>query len=219
MQGHLSRRAGHGAEVIGLLLVSGCGREVPTAPRHTLAGQVVLVGYFTDASANFVGTRVDGHASGVPVELLASGFVVARTSTVNGRYTFPDLEGGSYVARTRITPELFDETVMVRVTDTDLWVLDTLRLRSRGDLYPYPNPFRTALTTMFAVPAREPGSLRVLDIGGSPVRTLIEGTFAPGPHTIAWDGMDARGAPAPAGLYWLVFSDEWGSRVQLVVRE
>jgi len=44
--------------------------------------------------------------------------------------------------------------------------------------------------------------LVLVDVAGRRVRTLVDETLAAGPHELAWDGRDAGGAPAPAGLYW-----------------
>ena len=45
-------------------------------------------------------------------------------------------------------------------------------------------------------------SLRVYDVGGRLVATLIDGrTLAAGNHRAEWDGRDASGTPARAGLY------------------
>ncbi|MGH7724386.1 MAG: lamin tail domain-containing protein [Candidatus Eiseniibacteriota bacterium] len=45
--------------------------------------------------------------------------------------------------------------------------------------------------------------LRVFDLRGRPVRTLIPGEDAPGTAGIAFDGADAAGRPLPPGLYVL----------------
>src|SRR5712691_7008226 len=147
----------------GLLLLSGCGRHSPAAPNPGLSGPVVLVGYLTDSLAKFVGTRVFADADGIPVELVSGPDVVATTTTVKGRYTFTGLKRGSYVARTRVTPDLIAQTHVLTVTEALVMVGDTLRLQSRGDLYPYPNPFRGSVITLFVMPVSAQASLRVLD--------------------------------------------------------
>src|SRR5712692_8935684 len=166
-----------GLATAGLLLPSGCGRLSPAAPNPGLSGPVVLVGYLTDTLGQFIGKRVFADADGVPVELVSGTDVVATTTTVKGRYTFTDLPRGSYVARTRVTSDLIAETHLRTVTDALVMVADTLRLQSRGDLFSYPNPFRTSLTTSFVMPVSEQASLRVQDRAGAPVRTLLEGRF------------------------------------------
>src|SRR5258706_11029138 len=152
-----------GLATAGALLLSGCGRSSPAAPNPGLSGPVVLVGYLTDTTGRFVGTRVFADADGIPVELVSGTDVVATTTTVKGRYTFTDLNRGSYITRTRVTPDLIAATHPLTVTDALVMVADTLRLQSRGDLYPYPNPFHRSLITLFGMPVSAQASLRVLD--------------------------------------------------------
>jgi hypothetical protein len=68
---------------------------------------------------------------------------------------------------------------------------------------PRPNPFVEALTIAYRL--REPGTVRVriLDAQGRRVRILEEGRAAAGRHTVVWDGRDARGRRAAAGVYWV----------------
>jgi flagellar hook assembly protein FlgD len=44
--------------------------------------------------------------------------------------------------------------------------------------------------------------LRILDVAGRTVRTLVDGSIAAGSHEWTWDGTDARGRPLPAGVYF-----------------
>ena len=212
------QRVLRGLATAGLLFLSGCGRDSPAAPNPGLSGPVVLVGYLTDSLGRFVGTRVVADADGIPVELVSGTDVVATTTTVKGRYTFTGLQRGAYVTRTRVTPDLVAETHLLTVTDALVSVADTLRLRSRGDLYPYPNPFRGSVTTSFVMPVSEQASLRVLDRSGAPVRTLLEGRFPQGQNSMPWDGTDVLGAPVASGFYWLTLSVNAGTRVQLLFR-
>ena len=66
----------------------------------------------------------------------------------------------------------------------------------------YPNPFSAGTAVDFVLP--EPGlaRLRVFGIDGRLVATLVERELAAGPHIARWDGLDRRGVPAAAGLYF-----------------
>jgi hypothetical protein len=212
-------RVSHGVGILALLLLLGCGRDSVTAPRPGFSGAVVLVGYFTDSTGRPAGTRVLAQADGVPVELVSGTGVVATTRTTGGRYRFTDVPRGSYRARIRVTYDFVAETQLLTATEALVEVGDTLRLRSRGDLYPYPNPFDSTLHTTFVIPASVSATLRVLDRTGATVRTLLQGTFPPGPNAMAWDGIDAHGVPVPAGFYWLTLDDGQATRDQLVFRK
>ncbi len=67
----------------------------------------------------------------------------------------------------------------------------------------WPNPFARRTSVKLAVPRASTGAVRVFDVQGKEVRTLAEGLFQPGEHTIEWDGRDATGDPAAAGLYFI----------------
>ncbi|MBZ0172588.1 MAG: hypothetical protein K8E66_09440, partial [Phycisphaerales bacterium] len=65
------------------------------------------------------------------------------------------------------------------------------RLETRG------NPFRGSTQVVFQVPSRSSVSLRVHDVTGRAVTTLLEDvTLAPGEHTVRWDGRAGSGQPA-----------------------
>ena len=44
--------------------------------------------------------------------------------------------------------------------------------------------------------------LSVVDIAGRTVKSLVEGERSAGEHSVVWDGYDAAGEPAPAGIYF-----------------
>jgi choice-of-anchor B domain-containing protein len=67
---------------------------------------------------------------------------------------------------------------------------------------PWPNPARGAVRLMLDVPAAGQASVDVLDLAGRRVQTLHRGATAAGPLALAWDGRDASGREAPAGLYF-----------------
>ncbi|HUU28327.1 MAG TPA: choice-of-anchor D domain-containing protein [archaeon] len=68
----------------------------------------------------------------------------------------------------------------------------------------HPNPFNPATAITFTVPDRVAAghvSLKVYDIRGRLVRTLVDGTPQPGTHEIFWDGTDEAGQRVSSGVY------------------
>ena len=65
-----------------------------------------------------------------------------------------------------------------------------------------PNPFNPATEISFALPRTGRVSLKIFDVGGRLVRTLVNGRLESGPHTVMWRGDDDRGARAASGTYF-----------------
>lgn len=66
-----------------------------------------------------------------------------------------------------------------------------------------PNPFNPSTRIPFGV--REAGTLvtvRVFDLGGRLVRTLLHGTVSEGEHETYWDGSNEERRPMPSGVYF-----------------
>ena len=71
----------------------------------------------------------------------------------------------------------------------------------------YPNPFNPATNIKFELPQEAHVNLTILDILGRKVRTLINGEMITGGfHQIMWNGLSDSGAPAPSGVYVILFS-------------
>jgi hypothetical protein len=69
-----------------------------------------------------------------------------------------------------------------------------------------PNPFNPRTRISFSVPERGAVELRIHDVGGRLVRTLLAGqVIEAGGHLKVWDGRDDTGRSAAAGVYfaWL----------------
>jgi hypothetical protein len=67
----------------------------------------------------------------------------------------------------------------------------------------YPNPFNPSTKIQFALERDAQVSLRVFDVQGRTVRTLIESYLTSGPRLVSWDGRDDRGRPLSSGTYFL----------------
>lgn len=65
----------------------------------------------------------------------------------------------------------------------------------------YPNPFNPATVIQYYLPAESKVSLRVYNILGQVVRTLVNGPQPGGDHFEAWDGHSDGGAALASGVY------------------
>jgi hypothetical protein len=66
----------------------------------------------------------------------------------------------------------------------------------------YPNPFNPRTAIAFVLPVAEAASLRIFDVAGRLIHTLLEDSLMPaGLNEVTWEGVDADGRPVPAGTY------------------
>ena len=66
----------------------------------------------------------------------------------------------------------------------------------------YPNPAGAKTHISYSMPYRGLAMLRMVDVSGRAVRTLVDGDVGAGTHEATWDGRDDRGRSLPAGMYW-----------------
>ena len=82
-----------------------------------------------------------------------------------------------------------------------------------------PNPFRGRTDIAFDLHLAGTVELRVLDLAGRHVRTLLAAQPGePGPHNVAWDGRRDDGREAPAGVYWVVLRSPAGTERRRLVK-
>jgi len=66
----------------------------------------------------------------------------------------------------------------------------------------YPNPFNPSTTIDFQLASRVHVDLRVYDVSGAVVRTLVNETKRAGTYSIRWNGRDDHGSPVSSGVYF-----------------
>lgn len=75
------------------------------------------------------------------------------------------------------------------------------QIASFGLLQNNPNPFNPVTYVEFVLDRTTPANVRVYDISGRIVRTLVNETLSTGKHRAIWDGRDDRGAAVASGVY------------------
>jgi hypothetical protein len=81
-----------------------------------------------------------------------------------------------------------------------------------------PNPFNPATEISFVVPAGGAGlTLRVYDVSGNLVRTLVDGFQPAGPHTVSWHGRNDQGGPVASGTYFYQLTAPTFSEIRKMV--
>jgi len=82
--------------------------------------------------------------------------------------------------------------------ESDPLARQPISLRFRG-----PNPFGSAGRVEYTLPTRARVHLRVVDVSGRVVRTILDREQGSGAHQVEWDGLDDRGAAPGAGVYFM----------------
>jgi hypothetical protein len=76
-----------------------------------------------------------------------------------------------------------------------------------------PNPFNPLTSIEFSLAQSSRVTLRIYDMTGSLVKTLVDDTRSTGRHSAVWRGEDERGAPVASGVYAYVL--EAGGQKQI----
>jgi hypothetical protein len=82
---------------------------------------------------------------------------------------------------------------------------------------PRPNPSRGDVTLEFTLPRAGRVNLRVTDLTGRTIATLVDGERAAGPQAGTWRGRTNAGGAAPAGLYFARLKFEDASHVARMI--
>jgi len=111
--------------------------------------------------------------------------------------------GNSYKRITTNWEPVTEGEVMIRAiventSDNDDNVVPTLALTANN----YPNPFNPETTISYTLPRSGNASVRVYNMKGQVVRTLINDAHSAGNHTVVWNGMDESGNAVSSGLYF-----------------
>lgn len=75
----------------------------------------------------------------------------------------------------------------------------------------YPNPFNPSTTITFTLDVNGTVTLKVFDLMGRKISTLLNNVKKAGTHHIVWNGKDTFGNEMPSGLY--LYSLESNGRV------
>ena len=70
------------------------------------------------------------------------------------------------------------------------------------DVANYPNPFNPSMVIRYTLPEAAGVRLRIYDMLGQHVRTMVDAGQGAGMHSVVWDGRDALGRMVSTGLYF-----------------
>jgi hypothetical protein len=81
----------------------------------------------------------------------------------------------------------------------------------------YPNPFNPSTKIDYAVSKQSFVTLKVYNMLGQEVRTLVSGEQNVGVHTEIWDGIDNWGSAVPSGIYFYTMTAENFSQTRKMI--
>ena len=84
----------------------------------------------------------------------------------------------------------------------------------------YPNPFNPTTTIEYRLATAGNISLKIFNIAGQEVRTLVNAAQTAGRYSVNWDGRDNRGMPVASGVYFYRLETQAAvqSRKMLLIR-
>lgn len=115
-------------------------------------------------------------------------------STTLGQVSAPILQGGIY--RVMVARDLTDGSGSGGPIGKGM-IPETYQLEQN-----YPNPFNPATSIRFSIPEAGLVHLRVYDVTGRVVRTLMDGAPGTGRFLMTWDGTDEAGRRVASGVYF-----------------
>ncbi|MFH1502753.1 MAG: M1 family aminopeptidase [Candidatus Eisenbacteria bacterium] len=170
---------------------------------------------------------------GPPYEIMLH---IEQVQTNAGLFTMPvDIEVQTTGADTLITvwndewSQDFFFAVNDPPSDVNLdpgnWILKYLTQSSTGvngeassvALHVPTNPTGADARLSYSIPAAGHVDLRVYDVSGRLVRTLVNGGVAAGVHGVTWDGVSSDGARAASGVYFVRLTSERGAATNRLV--
>jgi hypothetical protein len=209
--------------VIRFYTVDAIQAPILSAPSNGATDQVLPVTLWWNAQPRMqsqiqVATTLDFN------NLVVNEFVQATFSDETGgeRYTASSLNGGTYYWRVREvnragTPSAWSETWQFSLSASKV-----VSNEAEGEvpgvyvLEPnYPNPFNPTTSIRFSLPQAGSVTLRVFDMLGRQITTLVDDALPAGWHSVTWD---AHGASSGIYLYHLQAGSFQASRRMTLIK-
>ena len=113
-------------------------------------------------------------------------------------------------------PSVYKRGGMFKVKQTtSVRRIDRINLPQEVVLMPnYPDPFVANTTISYRLDRVQHVSVRVYDVLGRQIATLVDGLQNPQLHTVNWNGRDRNGYSLPNGVYFCVFVTSTGQLVE-----
>ena len=98
----------------------------------------------------------------------------------------------------RFLTKIYRPDSLSSVANYDQNLPETSRLEQN-----YPNPFNPSTNIAFRISETFAVTIKVYDILGKEITTLLEKELSPGSYTISWEARDSNGQLLPSGVYFI----------------
>ncbi len=125
----------------------------------------------------------------------------ATTAAPTHTYDAPGAYTVSLIVHDGVNPSAPDTVTATIAVSTGIGGVAAAPLTTRL-LGAMPNPVALSAAVRYDLAARAHVRLRIVDVQGRIVRTLVDGVVEPGEHRAEWNGADQAGRRLPAGIYF-----------------
>jgi Subtilase family/FlgD Ig-like domain len=109
-----------------------------------------------------------------------------------------------------LSPGWYSDSVIINVSGCNIPASVVVHLQILGadssftllDINNYPNPFNPTTEVVYSLPFNSEVSLKVFDLLGREVITLVKGYRPAGIHRVTWNGEDEQGNRVSSGVYF-----------------
>ncbi len=173
----------------------------------------VLLEWRTESETNNFGFEIQRSDNGD--EFVKIGFVPGNgTTSQPQRYIYLDLDVSSGTFSYRLKQIDMDGSFHVSAKRTvTLSLPDHFLLKEC-----YPNPFNPETTIEYQLPEPLRVTIRIYDILGQVVKTLVDESQKAGYYRVIWDGRNKNNSQAASGVYFYILkSDKYSSMKKMVL--
>ncbi|HKW13303.1 MAG TPA: FlgD immunoglobulin-like domain containing protein [Candidatus Krumholzibacteria bacterium] len=174
------------------------------------AGRSVQLSWSVETDENITGFNIYRRTEGGDQRLLLDAPLASSATS----YVDKDVQNGTHY--TYVLAALRDDGSEIRSVPASA-TTPSLALALEPNA---PNPFRETTRIPFTLDTDSHVVVRVYDVRGALVTTLLDGPLAQGSHDVSWDGADANGRRVASGAYFYTLSagQRMQSRKMLLVR-
>jgi hypothetical protein len=155
----------------------------------------INVGDTAGVAIRFIGVGPRYFGTGTPpLETYSDGNLTLVTGDVRSNPFNPT---GSFFTSRALVGEIHYTTITVEVKELSQEIPGTFAL-----LQNYPNPFNPSTTIRFGLPVAADVTLKIYNVLGQEVVTLVDGLRNGGTFQTVWDGRNSAGTQVASGLYF-----------------